>query len=69
MTDLELKKAIEENTKRLFRWFKIEQKIRFRKLKLKAERLTKQCEKIKDTKKYKRALKKAGKKLKKWKDK
>ncbi len=66
MTNLEMEKAIEEGIDKLFRWFKIKQKIKIRKLKLKNERLKKQYEKIKDTKKYKRALKKAGKKLRKW---
>ena len=65
MTKEEMEKAIDENNNKLFRWFKIQQKIRFRKMQLKNERLKKRYEKIKDTKKYKRALKRAGKKLRK----
>lgn len=65
MTDLEIEKAIEENNQRLIRYLNLIKKIKIRKMKLENKRLKKQYEKIKDTKKYKRSLKKAGRKLRK----
>lgn len=67
-TKEEMEKAIEESNNKLVRYLILIKKIKIRKRKLENERLKKQYEKIKDTKKHKRALKRAGRKLRKQKE-